>query len=733
MLPQRCSDGLLADVPFLSLTVRATAICLEMMHATSETASAPAAPENVFRAIFDGAYQFMGLLDPDGALLEVNRTALVFGGVTREEVVGKPLWETLWWPEGERSGVRQAVAEAAGGKAVRYEAEVIGQRGPVSIDFSLRPLSDEAGRVRHLIAEGHDISERKSAERELLREREFMRAVLENIADGIAACDAEGLLTLFNPAARTLHGLPAQPLPASEWARRYDLYAADGRTPLPTDQIPLFRALQGELVQNAEIVVVPNQGTPKRLLANGRALTGAQGEHLGAVVAMRDVTAERAAEIALRESEAHFATMFYANPLPAALIDLADGRLLDLNARAEAALGFSRQEALGRTTTELGVRAARPLADPDEVARALREENGVQSVEVRFHHKDGALREALASLQNLTREGKPCTLITFMDITERKELEAQLRESEARYRAVVDTLSEGVVQQARDGSISTCNGAAERILGLTQDQMTGRSSLDPRWRAVHEDGSPYPGETHPAMVALRTGEAQQNKVMGVHKPDGSLTWMLVNSRPLLREGAVPHAVVSSFADITDLKHAEAQLRHSALHDPLTGLPTRRLLSDRLEQALSRRERSSRFHFALLFIDLDGFKRVNDVLGHGAGDDLLVEVARRLRSCVREGDTVARLGGDEFVILFEGITVADDATTLAGRVVRELNISVQAGSATLAVGASVGVSLPRAELSAASLLNEADAAMYRAKQAGKARYVVAEPGREERGG
>jgi PAS domain S-box-containing protein len=138
-----------------------------------------------------------------------------------------------------------------------------------------------------------------------------------------------------------------------------------------------------------------------------------------------------------------------------------------------------------------------------------------------------------------------------------------LRESEARYQSVVTAMAEGVVMQDANLAILACNRAAEQLLGLSAAEMMGRTSLDPRWRAIHGDGSPFPGDTHPVSVTLRTGQAQRDVVMGIHKPDGSLTWLSVNSEPLFREGeARPHAVVSTFSDITRRKDIEDALRRS---------------------------------------------------------------------------------------------------------------------------------------------------------------------------
>jgi diguanylate cyclase (GGDEF)-like protein/PAS domain S-box-containing protein len=140
-------------------------------------------------------------------------------------------------------------------------------------------------------------------------------------------------------------------------------------------------------------------------------------------------------------------------------------------------------------------------------------------------------------------------------------LETALRESELRYSSVVMALDTGVVLQDADGSIQSWNASAERILGLNADQLQGRTSMDPRWWAIHEDGSPFPGETHPAMVTLRTGQPCDNVIMGVHKPDGTLTWIKVGSRPLFHpDAAKPYAVVASFTDITDRKQLEEKLR-----------------------------------------------------------------------------------------------------------------------------------------------------------------------------
>ena len=311
------------------------------------------------------------------------------------------------------------------------------------------------------------------------------------------------------------------------------------------------------------------------------------------------------------------------------------------------------------------------------------------------------------------------------DISERLQIDQTLRESEARHRLVINTLNEGVVKQHTDGTITMCNPAAEHILGLTREQMMGRSSLDPSWLAVHEDGSPFPGETHPTMMALLTGNPQRDVVMGVHKPSGELTWILINAQPVFRlDQTQPYAVVASFTDISALKKAEAKLQHAAVHDALTGLPLRPLLTDRLANALAHLHRDPTYGIAVLFIDLDGFKAVNDALGHEAGDDLLRMVAYKLTGGVREQDTVARLGGDEFVILLEGFGERTGALVLVERLLEILTFVVTYHGGSLPISASIGVTFPAGRSSATDVIRHADVAMYHAKAAGKARYYVA---------
>ncbi|WP_414528211.1 diguanylate cyclase domain-containing protein [Nodularia chucula] len=152
-------------------------------------------------------------------------------------------------------------------------------------------------------------------------------------------------------------------------------------------------------------------------------------------------------------------------------------------------------------------------------------------------------------------------LYIFEDISQRIQAEIAIRESEERYRSVITAMTEGIIVHQADGTITACNHSAEMILGLTTEQIIGRTAIDPRWRSIHEDGSPFPSETHPTIVTLRTGQPQNNVIMGVHKPDGTLIWMSINSQPLFKPNqSTPYAVLASFTDITIRKQAQQALQ-----------------------------------------------------------------------------------------------------------------------------------------------------------------------------
>jgi diguanylate cyclase (GGDEF)-like protein/PAS domain S-box-containing protein len=214
--------------------------------------------------------------------------------------------------------------------------------------------------------------------------------------------------------------------------------------------------------------------------------------------------------------------------------------------------------------------------------------------------------------------------------------------------------------------------------------------------------------------------------------DGSYLWMLSRAIAVRDKDGKAYRLVGSQTDITDRKLVEERLMHEAIHDVLTGLPNRALFSDLLARSLGRAKRRVDYLFAVLFLDVDRFKLINDSLGHMIGDQLLISIARRLESCLRPGDTVARLGGDEFTILLEDIHDVTDATTVADRIHQDLAVPFTIGGQEVFTSASIGIALSATGYDRPEdLLRDADTAMYRAKAAGKSTHQIFDQGMHSR--
>ena len=299
----------------------------------------------------------------------------------------------------------------------------------------------------------------------------------------------------------------------------------------------------------------------------------------------------------------------------------------------------------------------------------------------------------------------------------------QLRRSEERFRSLIQNSVDVSMVVRADGTIAYESSAAERVLGVRPDERVGQ----PAFELVHPDDREF-GERLLADVTRSPG-AQMTGELRVRHADGS--WLSIEAvlKNLLDDPAVG-GIVINYRDVTARKGLEEELRRQAFHDSLTGLANRALFADRLEHALARTRRF-RQPLAVLFIDIDDFKTVNDSLGHGEGDQLLIAVAERLVGAVRSGDTIARMGGDEFAVLIEDPAEADAPIAVAHRLLAALDAPFEHGAKEIFVHASVGVAAATSSgQTADDLLRDADVSMYTAKSNGKNRVEVFVPSMRE---
>lgn len=312
------------------------------------------------------------------------------------------------------------------------------------------------------------------------------------------------------------------------------------------------------------------------------------------------------------------------------------------------------------------------------------------------------------------------------DVTERKRVEDALRESEERFRSLLENGLDIITVFDAAGFIRYGSPSLQRIIGGATGDMIGKGVFD----LVHPDDAALLKEATARL--LDTRDAMTSIEMRLRHADGSWRMMEATCRNMIDDPIVGGIVVNA-RDITHRKQTEAQLIFEALHDQLTALPNRTLFMDRLGQAIERARRRESTLFAVLFVDFDRFKVINDSLGHMAGDELLIAVARRLEGCLRPGDTVARLGGDEFALLLEEITNVGDAVYVAERIQRELRRPFPLARQEVFTAASIGIALggspplANAYERPEDLLRDADMAMYRAKERGRARHEIFDTG------
>lgn len=379
---------------------------------------------------------------------------------------------------------------------------------------------------------------------------------------------------------------------------------------------------------------------------------------------------------------------------------------------AAAAVWRAERSLAGTSISELDARwrhdALGSLLDPERE----------QEREVQFDDGSGRKRVAIVSSSRLLDhlEAWVGTVYIVHDITERWH-------SEERFRSLVQNASDLILVIDPDTRVLYQSPSIRRVLGYDAESTIGQRILD----VVHADDAPqFVASLSDLMTKPTSRVTGEGRVR-----DNTGEWRHVEfTGSDQRANPAIGGLVLNIRDVSERKVLEEQLRHQALHDPLTRLANRARFGDRLEHALARQERSHAA-LAVLFMDLDNFKGVNDSLGHGAGDQLLVQVADRLKLCLRPGDTIARLGGDEFAILLEDVTSADDVTAVAERMFEELAPPFDLVGKEVLVRASIGIAPSNDDQppAASVLLREADIAMYVAKSQGKGCYRVFDPSME----
>ncbi|CAA9447837.1 MAG: diguanylate cyclase/phosphodiesterase (GGDEF & EAL domains) with PAS/PAC sensor(s) [uncultured Rubrobacteraceae bacterium] len=442
----------------------------------------------------------------------------------------------------------------------------------------------------------------------------------------------------------------------------------------------------------------------------------------GEVVALEglvyDVTELVIAEERLRKSEKRFRSLVQ-NAEIIMVVDV-DKVVRYASPALKRVLGYRPEDVLGNDAFQ--------VLHPDDTAQvqdvivsATEKPSTVFSVELRLRHADGSWRHMESNCTSLLEDPAVGGIVfNSRDVTGRKQAERALRESERRFRSSFENAAVGMALVGTDGRWLRVNRSLCEIVGYAEGELLEKSFQD----ITHPEDLDKDLEQARRLLGGEIGSYQMEK--RYIRKDGSVVWILLNGSLVRDEEGGPLYFIAQVQDVSGRKRAEEQLQRQAFHDALTGLPNRKLFMDRLGQALERTRRRRGRKVAVLFMDLDGFKVVNDSLGHEAGDLLLTVVAQRLGRILRPEDTLARFGGDEFVVLLEEVEGPEEAVLVAQRVTEELGEPFALEGQEIFVSVSVGIGLGDARTKTPEyLLRDADTAMYRAKE-GRSGYRIFEP-------
>jgi diguanylate cyclase (GGDEF)-like protein/PAS domain S-box-containing protein len=474
------------------------------------------------------------------------------------------------------------------------------------------------------------------------------------------------------------------------------------------------RIARGDAVAGRDVRVVLPDGTQKIFHSDGAATVDASGRVVQLHGTLQDVTEQRAAEAALRLTEMRYREAQRLAKIGSWEWDLTTGtswwseELYSILEEDPSTYSATFENFLAKIHPE-----DRQVLIEGQKTIAVGA-NAYAPTESRLVFPDGREKRIEQLIQaRVDGQGRPVAIVgSVHDITERRALESKLRESEARYASTVELAAVGIAHVAADGRFIWCNGRFREMLGHDHDELLERTIRD----VSHPDDAHLADRDRSRMHEGKIDSLTVEK--RYVRKDGAIIWVRITGAPRRAPDGSLLYDVSIVEDITVRKAAEARVQYLATHDELTALPNRTLFGELLQQAIEAAKRRE-LRCAVLFIDLDRFKIVNDSLGHEAGDLLLQEVAARLKQCVRSSDVVGRLGGDEFVVLLSEIQDLEAAAEAAKRILASLHAPITIKDKECRVTGSIGIaSYPSDARDAATLMKHADMAMYIAKDEGK---------------
>ena len=785
-----------------------------------------------FRIIFETAEDSIFIKDRTLRYTQVNPAMEKLFGMPASKLVGKTDEELF----GKKVGVhiKQVDSRVLAGEVVEEEHTKPVKGASLTFHIIKVPLRDSSGKIIGLCGIARDISERKKAEEQLKESEERYRSTIEFAPDGIIMVDIKGIVISCNEIFSKMTGYAKEDVVGRQFTKMPTIHLRD----VPK-YIKIFRNLLRNKPIEPFVAEWKHKDGSRRWAEIHSSIVKKDDKIIGFQAIVRDVTANKRAVGALRESEEKYRAAVEQSADNIYLLNAETKRIMESNTTLQKMLGYSADE-----MKELHVYdfVAHSKEDINQKIKKIIRVKRAFLGDRKYRRKDGSIVDVEVSAHLITFKGKKVFFVVSRDITERKRVENALRESEEKYKTLTENINVGIYRNTvgPKGKFIEANPAIVKMFGYENKYEFFTISVadlyqNPRDRArfnkkmlkhgfvsneelqlKKKDGAPFIGSV--SAVAVKNGHGavkyydgiiediterkeavealleSEQKFRGLYESvrDGiimvdmeghilecnqsfldmlgytqkeimELTYRgvtpiryhkyeesIVNKQVLARgfsdeyekefikkngkkravtvtrwvvrnEQGDPIGMWSIVRDITERQRHEAELEHMATHDMLTGLPNRMLFKDRLEQALKHAQRKG-LQLAVMLLDLDQFKEINDSLGHSVGDKLLQHVGERLSSVLRKGDTVARMGGDEFMLLLPEITHVGDSSTIAQKILTGVRTPLKIEQHQLHITTSIGVAVyPLDGLDADTLMKNADIAMYWAKDKGRNDY------------
>ncbi|MDY6917744.1 MAG: PAS domain S-box protein [Chloroflexota bacterium] len=713
-----------------------TALRSRLAELESMTAASPRTEQRLpqtLEAISDG----VAVIDLRGFCIDINASLVEMLALhSRDEALGHPVSPFIAPHDLDRARA-QILRVVEEGGTVREEYDLVradGRTIPAEIGGTL--LKERSGNPASFVALVRDISKRRQAEEALRDSERLYRLLADNATDVIWTTDLNLKLTYISPSVLQLRGYTAEEAmtqtigeiytPASFQRARDRLREAlfddnagqAGHAPL---EVEMYRK-DGSTVW-AEVTVT--------------FLRDEEGKPRGVLGITRDVSERKKVEQALQQSERLY-RLLAENATDVIWTTDLSLKLNYVSPSVQRLRGYTPEEAMAQTIeqgyTPASLETARKVL-AEELAREHEpgsDPRRVRTLEAEQRCKDGSTIWTEITVTFLRdEEGKPAGLLGITrDISERKKVEQALEKSESLYRLLAENATDVIWTTDLNLRSTYVSPSVQRLLGYTPEEALAwtievgftPASLEAAKKVLVEE---LAKEHEPGNDPTRVRSLE----VETSRKDGSTVWTELTVTFLRDDDGRPMGVLGITRDISERKAAEETIRHLAYHDPLTELPNRLLFNEILQLELVRASRNQQL-VALIILDLDGFKTVNDVFGHSVGDGLLVKVAARLRAAVRKGDTVARMGGDEFILILPEMAAAESAAGVADKALHALRRPFTIDGRKLRITTSIGIAVyPQDGEGSNVLMKHADVAMYAAKAAGRDRFRYYEPGLE----